>query len=220
MVGPDGTKSKSCSNRRDKHRRPSPRPEQANAPDAAPTVPNWDTRSEHESLRLEARSVTIVFGSWVGCITGKAQMMYRSLALAIAALSSTQIATAEAQSVYVAPGGIYVQSARLFVNPAPYGSPAPLVPGPAYGPPAVFVPGPAYGAPAYGAPAYGAPAYIQPAPAYGAPAYGEPPDYVEPELAYVARERMYLAPTAYAKEIAPRPPASVPNARRHRSSSR
>ena len=137
-------------------------------------------------------------------------MMYRSLALAIAALSSTQIATAEAQSVYVAPGGIYVQSARLFVNPAPYGSPAPLVPGPAYGPPAVFVPGPAYGAPAY----------VQPAPAYGAPAYGEPPDYVEPELAYVARERMYLAPTAYAKEIAPRPPASVPNARRHRSSSR
>src|SRR5262249_46046582 len=167
-----------------------------------------DTRSEHESLRLEARSVTIVFGNWVGCITGKAQMMYRSLALAIAALSSTQIATAEAQSVYVAPGGIYVQSARLFVNPAPYASPAPLVPGPAFVPPAVVVPGPAYGAPAYvqPAPAYGAPGYG--APAYGAPAYGadvyvEPPDYVEPEPAYVVRERRYLAPTAYAKVIAP-----------------
>src|SRR5262245_54425099 len=129
-------------------------------------------------------------------------MIYRSLALAIAALSSTQIATAEAQSVYVAPGGIYVQSARLYVNPAPYASPAPLVPGPAYGPAAVVVPGPAYGAPAYvqpapayGAPAYGAPAYGAPAygaPAYGAPVYVEPPDYVEPEPAYVARERMYL----------------------------
>ena len=152
-------------------------------------------------------------------------MMYRSLALAIAALSSTQIATAEAQSVYVAPGGIYVQSARLYVNPAPYASPAPVVPGLGYGPPAVVVPGPAYGAPAYvqpapvyGAPAYGAPAYG--APAYGAPVYVEPPDYVEPEPAYVARERMYLAPAAYAKEIAPRPPASVPNAGRRRSSSR
>src|SRR5215470_4861162 len=157
-------------------------------------------------------------------------MIYRSLALAIAALSSTQIATAEAQSVYVAPGGIYVQSARLYVNLAPYASPAPLVPGPAFGPPAVVVPGPAYGAPAYvqpapvyGAPVYGAPVYGAPgygAPAYGADVYVEPPDYVEPEPAYVARERRYLAPTAYAKVIAPRPPASVPNAGRQRSSSR
>ena len=155
--------------------------------------------------------MTIVFGSWAGCVTGKAQMMYRSLALAIAALSSTQIATAEAQSVYVAPGGIYVESAHLYVNPNPYPSPAHVVPGPGYGPPPVVVPGPVYGAPAYVEPA---PAYA--APAYGAPVYGVPPVYVEPQPAYVARERTYLAPMAYAKEIAPRPPASVPYAGRHR----
>jgi len=138
-------------------------------------------------------------------------MMYRSLALAIAALLSTQAATAEAQSVYVAPGGIYVESARLYVNAERYAPPAHVVPGPAYGPPAVVVPGPVYGAPAYvePVPSYGAPAY-------GATVYGEPPVYVDPAPAYVARERTYLAPMAYAKQIAPRPPASVPYAGRHR----
>src|SRR5215472_16797444 len=136
-------------------------------------------------------------------------MMYRSLALAIAL--STQIATAEAQSVYVAPGGIYVESARLYVHPDPYAAPPRVVPGRAYGPPAVVVPGPSYPAPTYLEPA---PAY--PPPAYGATMYGAPPPYIEEEAGYVARQGTYLPPTAYAKEIAPRPPASVPYAGRHR----
>jgi len=152
--------------------------------------------------------MTIQSGSWVGCVTGKLKMMYRSLALAIAL--STQIATAEAQSVYVAPGGIYVESARLYVHPDPYAAPPHVVPGPAYGPPAVVVPRPIYPAPTYVEPA---PAYEPPA--YGATMYGEPPAYFE-EQGYVVGGRTYPAPTAYAKEIAPRPPASVPYAGRHR----
>src|SRR5215831_11153159 len=97
-------------------------------------------------------------------------MIYRSLALAIAALSSAHIATAEAQSVYVAPGGIYVQSAHMSVRPDPYAATAYGVPGPVYGPPppAYVTPGPAYVAPgaAYVAPP---PAYVAPGPAYVGP---------------------------------------------------
>ena len=46
-------------------------------------------------------------------------MNYRSLALAIAALSSAHITTAAAQSVYVAPGGVYIGSGPVYVIPAP-----------------------------------------------------------------------------------------------------
>jgi len=46
-------------------------------------------------------------------------MSYRSLALAIAAFSSMHVASADAQSVYVAPGGVYVGGGPV--------SPAPLV---------------------------------------------------------------------------------------------
>jgi hypothetical protein len=46
-------------------------------------------------------------------------MNYRSLALAIAALSSSHITTADAQSVYVAPGGVYIGGGPVYVVPAP-----------------------------------------------------------------------------------------------------
>ena len=50
-------------------------------------------------------------------------MNYRSLALAIAALSAAHITSADAQSVYVAPGGIYIGGGPVFVTPAPsYGN--------------------------------------------------------------------------------------------------
>jgi len=132
-------------------------------------------------------------------------MMYRSLALA--ALLSAHVSTADAQSVYVAPGGIYVASARVYVRPDPYAAPAYVAPGPAYGPPAYVTPGSAYGAPAY----------VEPGPAYGGTAYGPtgpvyaaPPVYIERAPVYVARERTFAAPLIYAEQFAPRPPAAVP----------
>ncbi len=44
-------------------------------------------------------------------------MNYRLLALAIAGLSFAQIATADAQSVYVAPGGVYIGGGPVYVLP-------------------------------------------------------------------------------------------------------
>jgi hypothetical protein len=46
-------------------------------------------------------------------------MNNRSIALAIAALWTAQITTANAQSVYVAPGGVYIASGNVYVIPAP-----------------------------------------------------------------------------------------------------
>lgn len=151
-------------------------------------------------------------------------MRYRSLALAVATLSSTHLATAaDAQSVYVAPGGVYVASGPVYVTPAPNYAPTPYVTpaptngvpyDPAYAVPPYVTPGPAYVAPA---PAYAAPpAYAPPPPAYvtpaPAPAYVAPsaypaPGYVEP--AYVVRERRVAPLAAYAAEI-PRPSVAVP----------
>jgi len=56
---------------------------------------------------------------------------YRSLALAIAALSSPQIMPAAAQVIYVAPGGVYVGSGPVYVIPAPPNGALPF--GPTYG---------------------------------------------------------------------------------------
>jgi hypothetical protein len=68
-------------------------------------------------------------------------MSYRSLWLAIAALSSMQVVSADAQSVYVAPGAVYIGAGPVYVTPAPnvgaYG----------YGPPAVVPPPPVVPAP-------------------------------------------------------------------------
>jgi hypothetical protein len=107
-------------------------------------------------------------------------MGHRSLLLAIAAFSSIQVADANAQSVYVAPGGVYIGGGPVYVTPAPSNGPAPYA-APSYGygyaPPAVAVP---------------APAIVAPTTAYDATGYYPPPVY------------------AYGGELPPRPPAPVP----------
>jgi|SRR5215813_2251116 len=111
-------------------------------------------------------------------------MGHRSLVLAIAAFSSIHVAGADAQSVYVAPGGVYIGGGPVYVTPAP----APYA-APAYG----------YG---YG---YGPPAAVAPAPAIVAPA----PAVVAPTALYGSG--YYDTPlSAYAAELPPRPPAPVP----------
>jgi hypothetical protein len=140
---------------------------------------------------------------------------YGILIFAAAALSSSQVSAGELQSVYVAPGGVYIANARVYVAPGPgSGEPPYVAPGSAYG-------APGYGTPGYGAPAptYGPPGYVAPGPAYGAPGYGAPgPAYRAPAFygaaahaappVYVEREQPY--PSAYAAEYVPRPPAAIP----------
>jgi hypothetical protein len=112
-------------------------------------------------------------------------MGHRSLLLAIAALSSVHVADANAQSVYVAPGGVYVGGGPVYVTPAP-----------SYGPTPYAAPGYGYG--------YGPPAAVVPA-----------PPIVAPTAAYGPYGTYYDAPydaaiSAYAAEAPPRPPALVP----------
>ena len=79
-------------------------------------------------------------------------MSYRSLAFAVAAFS-LPVAGADAQSVYVAPGGVYIGAGPVYVTPAPGIAPAPYA-APTYGyeygpvapvPPAVVAPTTVYG---------------------------------------------------------------------------
>ena len=102
------------------------------------------------------------------------------LVCAAAALSSSPVL---AQSVYVAPGGVYIASARVIVAPgggAPYVAPD--------APPAAYD-GPGYG-PGYAAPAptaYVDPGYAQPDPVYyGNRGYAPPPVYGAPGYAAAA----------------------------------
>ena len=108
-------------------------------------------------------------------------MSYRSLVLAVAALASMHVTNADAQSVYVAPGGVYVGSGPVYVIPAPNnGAPPYVAPtyGYEYGPPAVVAPGPAV---------------------------------VAPTTVYRPNGGYYGAPlSAYAAELPPRPPVAVP----------
>ena len=119
----------------------------------------------------------------------------RRVALTIAALWSLPVSAGDLPpSVYVAPGGVYINSARVYVAPGVGNGEQPYA-----------VPDPAY-APGY-APPYGAPRS-----AFG-PAYGPTPAYRAPPLAvYGARPtvgmRRYASP--YPAEYAPRPPAAVP----------
>ena len=46
-------------------------------------------------------------------------MSYRSLALAVVTLASMDAVSADAQSVYVAPGGVYIAGGPVYVTPAP-----------------------------------------------------------------------------------------------------
>ena len=108
-------------------------------------------------------------------------MSYRSLVLAVAALSSMHVTNADAQSVYVAPGGVYVGSGPVYVIPAPNNVAPPYV------------------APTYGY-EYGAPPVVAPGPAV-----------VAPTTVYGPNGGYYGAPVSgYAAELPPRPPAAVP----------
>ena len=117
-------------------------------------------------------------------------MRYRTLILALGALSSSQVSAGEFQSVYVAPGGVYIASAHVHV-------------GTENGYPTYGAPGARY----YEPPAY-APGYVPPGQVYRAPAiyegyrsvYPAPPAYIDhSEYSY-----------SYAEELPPRPPAPVP----------
>ena len=121
-------------------------------------------------------------------------MMYRTIMLTIAALSTTQASACEVPpSVYVAPGAVYIGSAQVFVAP----SPKHVEP---------------YAAPTYD-PNYAPSGYVHRPRGYyhgvgpyvAAP-YGREPGYA-PSL--YRRERGY-APYPYAVDYAPRPPAAVP----------
>src|SRR6516164_2782928 len=140
-------------------------------------------------------------------------MSYRPLALvAVAAFSSMYIASATAQSVYVAPGGVYVApgAGPVYVTPsAPINGAAGYV-GPGYGhgygtaayieptddcgyEPAACVE-PTYG---YG---YGPRPYVEPRYGYG---YGPGP-YVEPRYGYGYGPGPYVGPR-YGYGYGPRP---------------
>jgi hypothetical protein len=140
-------------------------------------------------------------------------MKYRSLALAIAALSSAHITPAAAQSVYVAPGGVYIGAGPVYVIPAPTNGNGSYVEPTAYG---YGVPEPTpYLAPTVVAPGAG---YVAAAP-YGLNGYGNgngngygygsgygppPPAYYngDPVLSAYGRARLSYP--------AARPPAVIP----------
>ena len=150
-------------------------------------------------------------------------MSYRPLALAaaLAALSSMHVASAAAQSVYVAPGGVYIgagagpvyvtppaatNGAAAYVEPYAqgYGTAAYVEPGYdyGYGPDPYVAAGYAdpYGSDPYAAPAYGY-GYGYGARPYVAPRYGygyAPRPYVAPRYGYGYGSRPYVAPrTSY-----------------------
>jgi hypothetical protein len=122
-------------------------------------------------------------------------MSYRTaLAAAVAAFSMMHIANAAAQSVYVAPGGVYV---------APGAGPVYVTPGvPTNGAAAAYVaPVPGYGRTvSYVEPdyddGYGSAGYVAASYGYGyGPAYAyAPPAYVGPTYGYGYGPRPYFAP--------------------------
>lgn len=102
-------------------------------------------------------------------------MGHRSLVFAIAAFSSVHVAGANGQSVYVAPGGVYIGGGPVYVTPAPSYAPTPYAAptyGYGYGPPAPVAPPPLVAPTAY-AP-YGA-YYDAPISAYAAELPPRPP---------------------------------------------
>ena len=137
-------------------------------------------------------------------------MTFRPLALAIAALSSAHITAAAAQSVYVAPGGVYIGGGPVYVIPAPSNGNGTYVE-PTYG---YGVPRPTpYVAPTVVAPGAG---YVAAAP-YGLNGngygygngngngyYGPPPAYYngDPVLSAYGRARL--------SHPVRRPPAAIP----------
>src|SRR5207237_10287468 len=94
-------------------------------------------------------------------------MRYGILILALGVLWSSQVSAGELQSVYVAPGGVYIPSAHVHV-------------GTENGYPTYGAPGARY----YEPPAY-APGYVQPGQSYKAPAI------------YACYRSLYATPSAY-----------------------
>jgi hypothetical protein len=163
-------------------------------------------------------------------------MSYRPLVLAaaVAALSSMHIGSATAQSVYVAPGGVYIGAGAgpVYVTPAAptngaaayvepgyghgYGAAAYVEPGYGYGAAAYVEPGYGYGPGPYVEPrygdGYGPGPYVAPRYGYG---YGPGP-YIAPRYGYgygpaVPNRRYYSGPrSAYAAALPPRPRVAVP----------
>ena len=133
-------------------------------------------------------------------------MSFRSLALAVAAFSSMQVASADAQPVYVAPGGVYVGGGPVYVIPAPNNELGPYAAptyGYEYGPPAVVTPPPAVVAPTT---VYGPNGGY-----YAPPAVVAPGPVVAPTTVYGPNGGYYGAPlSAYAAELPPRPRVAVP----------
>ena len=131
-------------------------------------------------------------------------MRYRILLLPLGALCSSQVSAGELQSVYVAPGGVYIASANVHVG-AENGYPAYVAPGATY-----YGPQPA-------APAY-APGYVPPGQVYRAPTYyeGYRSVYPTPPAYFDRSAYSYSYADSYAEELPPRPPAPVPyNGRAH-----
>ena len=169
-------------------------------------------------------------------------MSYRPLAVAaaIAALSVMHVASAVAQSVYVAPGGVYIGAGAgpVYVTPAAPTNGAAAYVGPGYGygyGAAAYVPGYDYGygaaayvdrgcdcgygtaayeEPDYGYHGYGPGAYVTTGYGYGY-GYGSRP-YVAPRYRYgygsVVPNRRYYGGlrSAYAAGLPPRPRMGVP----------
>src|SRR5258708_19662887 len=107
-------------------------------------------------------------------------MRYGTLIFALGALSSSQVSAGEFQSVYVAPGGVYIASGQVYVRPGNVDSPY-VAPGPMYYEPRHVPPGPAY-----------EPGYVPPGPVYRAPAfYGPTPSVSPPPSPYVNRQPTY-----------------------------
>jgi hypothetical protein len=128
-------------------------------------------------------------------------MSYRSLALAVTALSSMHVASADAQSVYVAPGGVYIGAGPVYVIPAPNHN------GNGNGP---------YVAPTYGYD-YPPPAVVAPVPPVVAPTIYGPNGHYNGRYDghyYGPKVRYYEPPplSVYgATELPPpRPPVAVP----------
>jgi hypothetical protein len=117
-------------------------------------------------------------------------MRYAISILALGFLWSSQVSAGELQSVYVAPGGVYIASAHVHV-------------GTEKGYPTYEAPGATY----YRPPAY-APGYVPPGQVYRAPAFYEGYRSVYPARRAYTDQSEYAY--GYAEELPPRPPIAVP----------
>ncbi len=117
-------------------------------------------------------------------------MRYGTLIFALGALSSSQVSAGEFQSVYVAPGGVYIASGQVYVRPGNVDSPY-VAPGPMYYEPRHVPPGPAY-EPGYVPPG---PVYVNRQSEYSSTLVTEFPLRPPASVPYVGGERCLTNPT-------------------------